>query len=203
MGPPTPTPTRLHTHRPAGVDHVRVEPPEGGHNDLFDAGHGPVRERQARVRLVEVRLELVEPHLVPLLEGAVVGALLLHRGTRRWWWWWGGGGGGAEGRSQERLQQRLLAVGERCRAGGCKAVWRRGGLNGGFKSGYGRLESGCSAVLTVAKWMKARGPYLTLVSGMPMAAGCEGNLLPEVAGCGLFLCQRLRDMSVVVRLGFN
>ena len=46
-------------------------------------------------------------------------------------------------------------------------------------------------------------PYLTLVFGMPMAAGCEGNLLPEVAGCGLFLCQRLPDVSVVVRLGFN
>ena len=30
-------------------------------------------------------------------------------------------------------------------------------------------------------------PYLTLVSGMPMAGGCEGNLLPETARCGLFL----------------
>ena len=44
--------------------------------------------------------------------------------------------------------------------------------------------------------------YLTLVSSMPMAAGCEGNLLLEAAGCGLILCQRLPDVSVVVRLGF-
>ena len=27
------------------------------------------------------------------------------------------------------------------------------------------------------------GEHLTLVSGMPMAAGCEGNLLLEAAGC--------------------
>ena len=38
---------------------------------------------------------------------------------------------------------------------------------------------------------------------MPMAAGCEGNLLLEAAGCGLFLCQRLPDVSVVVQLGFD
>ena len=45
--------------------------------------------------------------------------------------------------------------------------------------------------------------YLTLVSGMPMAAGCEGSLLPEAAGCGPFLCERLPDVSVFVRLGSN
>ena len=43
--------------------------------------------------------------------------------------------------------------------------------------------------------------HLTLVSGMPTAAGCEGNLLPEAAGGGPFLCQRLPDVSVVVLLG--
>ena len=48
---------------------------------------------------------------------------------------------------------------------------------------------------------KHSSSYLTLVSGMPMAAGCEGNLLPEAAGCGPSLCQRLPDVSVVVRLG--
>ena len=42
----------------------------------------------------------------------------------------------------------------------------------------------------------------TLVSGMPMAAGCEGNLLLEAAGCDLFLCGRLPHVSVVVHLGF-
>ena len=44
---------------------------------------------------------------------------------------------------------------------------------------------------------------MTLVSGMPPAAGCEGNLLPGAAGCGPFLCQRLPDVSVVVQLGLN
>ena len=37
----------------------------------------------------------------------------------------------------------------------------------------------------------------TLVSGMLMAAGCEGNLVLEAAGCGLFLCRRLLEKSVV------
>ena len=38
------------------------------------------------------------------------------------------------------------------------------------------------------------GSYLALVSGMPMAAGCEGNFLPEAAGCGVFLCGRVPDV---------
>ena len=45
--------------------------------------------------------------------------------------------------------------------------------------------------------------YLALVSGMLMAAGCEGDLLPEAAGCGLYMCRRVPNMSVAVRLGFN
>ena len=47
------------------------------------------------------------------------------------------------------------------------------------------------------------GAYLALVSSMPMAAGCEGNLLPEAARCGLLLCRRVPDVSVVVCLDFN
>ena len=39
------------------------------------------------------------------------------------------------------------------------------------------------------------GPYLTLVSGTPVAAGCEGTLLPEVAGCGPFPCRRSPDVA--------
>ena len=43
------------------------------------------------------------------------------------------------------------------------------------------------------------GPELRLDSGNPMAAGYEGNSVPEAAGCDPSLCQRLPD-AVMARL---
>ena len=70
--------------------------------------------------------------------------------------------GGAERRVRERLQQRLLPVGERVQycAGGYQAVgWvgLKGGFESGCNSGYYRLESGFTTVLAVTKRLDGWG----------------------------------------------
>ena len=40
-------------------------------------------------------------------------------------------------------------------------------------------------------------PELRLDSGNPMAAGCEGNSVPEAAGCDPSLCPRLPGAVIV------
>ena len=41
-----------------------------------------------------------------------------------------------------------------------------------------------------------RSPELRLDCGNPMAAGCEGNSVPEAIGCDPSLCQGLLDAAI-------
>ena len=58
-----------------------------------------------------------------------------------------------------------------------------GGVGGGGGWRFGGGGGGCDPLLPHAylKGACVSGPYLILVSGMPMAGACESNLLPEVA----------------------